>query len=936
MKDGKLNKSIVAREAKQSRRRTCPLHLQKHFARLLLCAVVLSVAAIAPLAFVSERRSSWQESSLRRNDTGAVKLGLQLRRLQTIASVLHTGAHPDDEDSSLIATLARGEGARVAYLSLTRGEGGQNRIDAELSETLGVIRTEELLQARALDGGDQLFTRAFDFGFTKTIDEARAKWNERLLLADMVRAIRLHRPLVIVSRFTGTSADGHGQHQLSGRLTPLAFRLAADPAQFPEQINEGLRAWQARKLYVSNFRRPANARRTNTLNSDAAGDAKILRVNTGRYDPLLGRSYYEIAANGRSQHKSQEMGALELRGEQTSEIRLIENLVQAEAPERSVFDGIDVSVKGIAQLAGLRELASVTAIALIAHDAELALKNFNALDPRACFSAFDLGLRHTRDARRILQISGESTEARSEADFLLELKEREFVEALRIAYGVRLDVLADTETIAPGESFTVTMRLFTSDDVRPEVKELRLRAPEGWQVERIEEQPKNEDAFGRRETAQASASFRVTAPARAPVTQPYWLKQSREGDLFRWAAGDAPRGAPFDAPLITGEARIAAGESFSVTQKAQYRYADAVRGEARRDVNVVPTLAVELSPDLIIAPTATRNSARRIVVRLTSNSQREIGGTVELQLPAGWKSQPPQTSFNLKAKGARASLVFETIIPAQTPNGGYKLAAIATTTDGRRFNETERVIEYPHINTHRIYTRAETTVRVFDFKVARLRVGYIMGSGDEVPEAIRRMNLEVTLLGEDELSTGDLNNLFDAIVVGVRASQVRSDFVSNNNRLLDFARAGGTLIVQYQRPDYTARGLAPFPALIGGTNARTTDENAPVVILQPAHRVFHFPNEITKEDWQGWVQERSLYNFTSFDPRYTALLESHDAGDKSQTGGAVYAPLGRGHYIYTSYSWFRQLPAGVPGAYRLFANMLSLSKAPPKSLRAVH
>ncbi|MBA2339897.1 MAG: PIG-L family deacetylase [Pyrinomonadaceae bacterium] len=888
----------------------------------------MSIAAaiiISPFARLVERTSAHSENSFRQYDAGAVKLGLLLRRLQTTASAMHTGAHPDDEDSALIATLARGQGARVAYLSLTRGEGGQNRIGAERAETLGVIRTEELLQARAIDGGDQFFTRAYDFGFTKTVDEAAAKWGERPVLADMVRALRTYRPLVIISRFTGTTADGHGHHQLAGRLTPLAFRAAADPAQFPEQIKEGLHAWQARKLYVGNFRRTNDAK---TSNNDATGAAKILHLNTGRFDSLLGRSYYEMAAEGRSQHKSQEMGALELRGEQTSEIKLSESFVQTSAPESSVFDGIDISVNGIAQLTGLRQLASIAALSPIASDAQRALEGFNVFAPFRSISTLDAGLRHTRDARRILQTSGESTDARREADFLLAIKEREFAEALQLASGVRLDVLADTETVAPGESFTVTARVFIGDDVRPEVKELRLRAPEGWRIERLSEQPTtNETPSARRERAQASASFRVTPPIDAPLTQPYWLRQPREGDLFRWAT-DAPRGAPFDAPLITGEAEITIGDnSFIVNQKAQYRYADAVRGEMRRDVGIVPALAIQSTPDLMIVPTAREDLTRRIVVRLTSNSPREISGTVKLQLPVGWKSQPTQASFTLKSKSERASLAFNVLIPPLAQNALYKIGVTATavTTDERTFDKTERAIDYPHINTHRIFSAAETVVRVFDFKVARLRVGYIMGSGDEVPEAIRRMNLEVTLLDEDDLSTSDLAARFDVIVVGVRASQVRADFVGNNNRLLDFARAGGTLIVQYQRPDYTMRKLAPFPAEIGAS-ARTTDERAPVTILEPAHPVFHFPNEITREDWQGWAQERSLYNFTNFDPHYTALLESHDANEPAQTGGEVYASLGRGHYFYTSYSWFRQLPEGVPGAYRLFANMLSLSK----------
>lgn len=908
-------------------------HANKYKFALAACLIVASLAAsLAPSnRFVEQTHA--QENSFRRDATGATKLGLLLRRLQTTASALHTGAHPDDEDSALIATLARGQGARVAYLSLTRGEGGQNRIGSELYETLGVIRTEELLQARAIDGGDQFFTRAYDFGFTKTIDEAAEKWGERRVLADMVRTIRTYRPLVIVSRFSGTTADGHGQHQLSGHLTSLAFRLAANPAEFPEQIKEGLTAWQTRKLYASVFRRASDA---NNSTNNATNNNPMLRINTGRYDPLLGRSYYELAAMGRSQHKSQEMGTLELRGEQTTELRLLESTVNAKPDEQSVFDGLDVSVKGIARLADLRDSSVKNALAEIDRNARLALEKFSALEPQTIAPALVAGLTHTRAAREMLRRSSDAPDAKREADFLLQQKEREFSEALQLALGLRIDVLADREKIVPGESFNLTMRAFVSDASLASVKNLNLRLPENWKAERIAELPAsaNENTFARHETAQASARFRVTAPANAQLTEPYWLSEPREEDFFRWS-DRAAQGAPFTPPIITGEAVIAAagGVQFKVEQKGEYRYADAVSGEVRREVAVVPALSIESTPALVVVPNSKQSSTERIIVRLKNNSQSALAGRVQLELPANWKTQRSQATFDLKARDGSAAFIFDVNIPAQQANDLYKIRATAATIDGRKFDKAEHTIKYSHINAHRIYSRAETTVRVFDFKVAPVRVGYIMGSGDEVPEAIRRMKIDVTLLNEDDLSISDLQSRFDCIVVGVRASQVRPDFVANNNRLLDFARAGGTLVVLYQRTDYTERNLALFPAQIGQAT-RTTDENAPVTILQPAHPVFHFPNVITNEDWRGWVQERSLYNFTTFDSRYVTLLESHDKGEPQQTGGTVYARIGAGHYIYTSYSWFRQLPAGVPGAFRLFANMISLSKAPPKFLRA--
>ncbi len=401
------------------------------------------------------------------------------------------------------------------------------------------------------------------------------------------------------------------------------------------------------------------------------------------------------------------------------------------------------------------------------------------------------------------------------------------------------------------------------------------------------------------------------------------MTEPRDGYVFRWPAG-APKHEPFGPPLVAGEVNVEiGGVEVSIERPVQYRFADDIRGELRRDLNVVPALSVALDSDLLIAPSGSLPRVQRIAVRVANNAQTATSGELRLQVPEGWSVQPTSAPFRLGKKGERTAAVFNVTIPRTTPSGTYKVGAQAITS-GKTFGMELRTVAYPHISTHRLYAPAEARVRVFDLKVAPVRVGYIMGSGDQVPAAIRRMGLDVTLLDENELSSGDLAR-FDTIVVGVRASQVRPDFVANNTRLLDFVRQGGTLIVQYQRPDYVAQGLAPYPAKIG---PRVTDEQAAVTILQPQHPAFNSPNRITAADWDGWVQERSLYNFTDFDARYVSLLESHDAGEGAQAGGEVYADLGRGHYVYTSYAWFRQLPNGVPGAYRLFANLLSLSKKP--------
>lgn len=858
-------------------------------------------------------------------DTGAIGLAQLLKRLQTTASAIHTGAHPDDEDSGLLAYLARGDNARTAYLSLNRGEGGQNVIGAEIFEPLGVIRTEELLQARRLDGGQQFFTSVMDYGFSKKREEAASIWGERAVLGDMVRAIRLFRPLVIISRFTGTPADGHGQHQLAGYLTPQAYKAAADPAQFPEQIQEGLRPWQAKKLYVSQsfFSNKSNV--------------PTLTINTGAYDSLIGRSYAEIAAEGRSQHKSQEMGSLELRGRQNSGLRLLESSVPKVENEKDVFDGIDISISGIPKLVGLDDNFLNGNLRKIQNSAEKALTNFDALNTGKIVQPLVEGLREVRAARREIaeKSRGGQTGVLNYADTLLAQKEDEFSRAIQMASGIVVDALSDTETIVAGDKTGVAVRVFAPEATDAKVTNVSLNVPQGWNV--LAAPPPDTPTVGfrpRSENSFYSSFFDVSAPANATLTQPYWLEKPRQNFTFDWTASDAMKNMPFQSPLISANVTINIGsENVTVTKPVQYRYADDIRGELRRDLNVVPALGVGLDSTLLVAPVSPRAQRQKVVMSVTNNSPRETKGTAKLNLPAGWVSMPNAADFDLKRKGDKTAVSFDVTIPANTKVNSYKITASAV-ANGQTFDRTLHEIEYPHIQTHRRYTKAEILAQVLDLKIAPVRVGYIMGSGDEVPAAIKLMGLNVTMLGENDLATGDLSK-FDVIVVGIRASQVREDFVANNNRILDYVKNGGTLIVQYQRPDYVERNLEPFPAKMDTqtngeqriSNVRVVDENAPVKILAPNNPVFNFPNKIGANDWKGWIQERNLYDFTEFDPKYVSLLESHDAGDPENNGGMVYADYGRGRYVYTSYSWFRQLPTGVPGAYRIFANLLSLPKA---------
>jgi LmbE family N-acetylglucosaminyl deacetylase len=844
-------------------------------------------------------------------DAGAAGLTHLLERLQTTASALHVGAHPDDEDSAFIARVARGDHARVAYLSLNRGEGGQNIIGPELFDALGVIRTEELLQARRLDGGEQFFTRTFDFGFSKSRDEAAQKWNERDVLEDMVRVIRSFRPIVIYSRFSGTPADGHGQHQLAGYLTPLAFGAAGDPSQFPEQLAEGLRPWQARKLYRGVGFRPDPANPT------------TIDVQTGIVHPLLGRSFAEIAAEGRSQHKSQQMGSIEPLGPATSGLVLLESRVAPAASERSIFDGIDTSLPGLAALTGLPAGSLQPELAAMHAAARRALDEYDARFPARSVPALAEGLRATRDARKALA-SLPAGGPRIDADALLAVKENDFSEALARAAGVVVDPLASDATVVPGGTVEVAVRTFATDPSAIRVVESVVRAPERWSVGPIAE-ARRDDGRVRREVPTHQSSYRVAVPADAPLSQPYFLRTPREGDSYRWPQSSW-RGLPFDPPQLTAVVTFeTAGVPVTLTREVQYRVGDEVRGELRRSVDVVPAIAVGVDTNLLVVPLTSAAAGHRVVLQATSFSPTPVTGTLRLRMPAGWTSTPAESTFVLNGRGERTSAAFVVSAPARRTAGTFAITAEAS-AGGSTFSQSVQEISYPHIQTHRLYSPAAITARVFDLQVAPVRVGYVMGSGDLVPEALRRIGVDVTLIDDEMLGTGDLSR-FDTIVVGIRASEARPQFVASGRRLLEYTERGGTLVVQYQQGDYTARGLPPFPAAMP-VNSRVTVETAPVRILAPAHPAMTFPNTIGQADFDGWVQERNLYAFVDFDPRYVPLLESADPGEPPQRGAEVYAAVGKGRYVYTAYSWFRQLPAGVPGAYRQFANLISLSKAP--------
>ncbi len=823
-----------------------------------------------------------------------------LARLGTHRRLLVVGAHPDDEDTEILAYVARGLGGEAAYLSLTRGEGGQNLVGPDLGVGLGLVRSQELAAARRLDGARQYFTRAYDFGFTRSLDEAFARWPRAVLQEDAVRVMRRFRPQVVVAIFNGTARDGHGQHQASGVIARDAYRMAGDPAAFPSLAAEGLTPWTAGTLLQE------------TGYWDDKGATTVV-LETGRVDPLSGRSVYQIAMASRSLHRSQDMGQLQEPGPNRTSVGWVEGGAGRSGNE--LFSGIDTRLRAMA--AEVRDPARRETISkkLDAVEASVAETRRRASTPglASVVPALARILSELRGSRALVE------DGDGGAAMLLDEKIALAEAALASAAEVTIDAVSAREIAAPGEAFEVSATVWNAGPERVEVQGVTLESPDAWHVD-AEPPPAGARAVasGRLEEWKA----RATVPANARPTIPYVLEKPLRGDLYDWSAAPASvRGEPFELSPLTAVARLSiGGQTVELTRAVSYRLRDQAIGEVRRPVRAVPALEVTVTPELLVWPLSV--AEKRLEVTLTSNAAKPVSGRVEVVLPEGWPAIAP-SPFSLAKAGERRFLDVVLRAPTRLSPGRHAVRFVAKLENGEAADLGIRLIDYGYIPRTFLSERSEAGISAADLRFPPIRrVGYVRGAADRVPEALSGVGLPVEVLTERDLEAADLS-AYDAVLIGSRAYETDPVLARTNGRLLDYVRNGGLLIVQYQQYPFVQGGYAPYPIEIARPHDRVTDENVPVTALDPSSPVFTTPNRIGPEDWEGWVQERGLYFARSWAGEYTPLLAMADPGGPEQKGALLAAKLGKGRYVYTGLAFFRQLPAGVPGAYRLLANLLA-------------
>jgi LmbE family N-acetylglucosaminyl deacetylase len=865
-------------------------------------------------------------------DLGSVHLAQLLTKLKTTARIMQVVAHPDDEDGGMLTLEARGKGASVLLFTVTRGEGGQNKFGTESSDELGILRTLELLEADKYYGVEQRFSHVTDFGFSKTAEETFNKWHGHdIALGDIVRTIRIFRPDVLIARFSGAPRDGHGHHQASALLTIEAFRAAADPNKFPEQIKEGLQPWQAKKLYAGNPPRMFQG-------GNVADEDYTVKLNTGEYTPLLGMSYTQFALEGLAHQTSQGTGGIRVPpGPRYTYYKLTDStLPKPAAHENDFLDGIDTSLVGLASRVGAEE-AKVPflrpALESLQRHVDEANKLFSLQDPSACAPEL-LAARNETSALLQQIVASADLPVAFELMPALYTKHLQFTQAANEALGIYLDLSVDQpgappaasyfprmeQTISvavPGQTFNLTARLYNRGKMTIKPSAIALNNPRGWKSSIVKDSDSRELAPGDVATVQ----FQITVPENAPYTRPYWSRGDPEKETVYQISDPDQLTKPWSPYPVFGSARFTVGKSEGeITTLAKVKFVDPTLGQSERPLAAGPPISVLLTSPVVVAPVGGTGKSQ-IGVSVRSNVQSAVHAKLKLETPQGWRVYPAEIAVDLDHDGDVNNYAFQ-ITPQNLHEGTYKVTALAE-YNGKQYAEGFKVITRPDLDSYYAYRPATENVQAVDVKLpGQLRVGYIMGAGDEIPSVLQSVGLNTSIITPQELASGDLSR-YGTIIVGIRAYDTRTDVREHNRRLLDYVNRGGTLIVQYNQSVglFNEGHYTPYPAT--EANVRVSVEEQPVEILAPEEQVFNWPNKITQKDFDGWVQERGLYFMSQWDPQFKPLLACNDPGEQPQKGGLLLAHYGKGIYIFSAYGFSRQLPAGVPGAIRLFVNLIS-------------
>jgi LmbE family N-acetylglucosaminyl deacetylase len=797
----------------------------------------------------------------------------KIKKLNVLGTVLYVAAHPDDENTRLIAWLANEKLYQTGYLSMTRGDGGQNLIGDEQGIELGLIRTQELLAARRIDGGQQFFTRAYDFGFSKSTEEALKTWDKEKTLSDVVWVIRKFQPDVIVTRFPPDNRAGHGHHSASAVLAAEAFDAAADPNRFPEQFQYGVKPWQARRILWNTF----NFGGSNNI------DTTQFKLDAGGYSPLLGMSYGELAAESRSQHKSQGFGVPRSRGSQMEFF----TLTKGDKPVNDLTDGVDMSWN---RVQGGEKISKLVGQIVAA---------YQVASPESSVPALINLLKTIRQ----LPESHWKT-----------IKERETEQLIQLCAGIYAEAVTTKASVCQGDSLTVAIEMISRSSVPVVIKTAGIASPEHVK----EASPL---IAGQPLVANKTFSKQVGIyidPEKVPITQPYWLEKQKEPGYY--TVDDQTKiGQPNASPALVMQAvLLVSGTEISLQQPIQYDFNDPVKGEQYQPFTVVPKLEMRFEQDNYLG---LNEKPVTVVSSIVSNCVDTASYTIFKKIPDSWATQFGSIKYAPKGRGN----LYDSSVYQPKPNS-LNSSALLQLDNPYVFPGYKRNISYDHIPTITYFKPASTHLMNLDIKLGGKNIGYISGAGDKVAEDLSQLGYSVTILDENDLAANNLQR-FDAIITGVRAYNVHSWLSDKYDVLMDYVNKGGNLIVQYNTNSFVGpikSKIAPYPLNI--SRNRITDETAAVNFLLPNHPALNFPNKISSKDFEGWIQERSIYHADQLDSKYESILSMSDPGEQPHSGALVVAPYGKGNFVYTGLVFFRELPAGVPGAYRLMANLLALPK----------